>query len=30
MAAIETAIRLLLSLGHRPGPKIDVTQENPH
>ena len=28
MAAIQTAMRPFLSLGHRHGPKADVTEEN--
>ena len=30
VAAIEAAIQLFLSLGHRPGPKVDMVQKNPH
>ena len=30
MAAIETAIHVFLSLGHRPGPKVGMTQESSH
>ena len=30
MVAIETAKRQFLRLDHRPGPIVDVTQENSH